>query len=258
MIKLFVLDIDGCISHPFRSPDWEAITQIRELNLQSREDDTIPSLTLCTGRPFPYAEAVAQWLDVRHPFVFESSLIYFPKDHRVQLPCTTEMAGTALNGSASQIPESLARFRTWLSEELLPSHPGAMMEFSKLMDAGVVSNDKELINRIYKRILQVTREHYPELEVHRTEASVNTVPAGNNKQAGFEQLCRELRVPLSQMAYIGDSEADIAPLQIVAMPFAPSNAIGRVQQTAEVIPLEATQAVLEAYRRIIQQNRNGS
>ncbi|MGM0507112.1 MAG: HAD family hydrolase [Bacteroidota bacterium] len=245
MIHLFVLDIDGCISHPFQSPDWEAITEIRELNLQSQKDPSIPSITLCTGRPFPYAEAVAQWLGIEHPFVFESSLLYFPKDHRV------------LTGHDG-IPEPLQRFRGWLTDELLPEHPGAMLEFAKMMDAGVVSNDKELINRIYKRILQVTREHYPELEVHRTDASVNALPMGNNKVAGMERIATELRIPHEQIAYIGDSGGDLEALKRVAKPFAPLNAIAEVKKVAQTLPEEATRAVLLAYRQLIDENRNSA
>src|SRR5690625_6841963 len=72
MIKLFVTDLDGCISYPYRTPNWDAIQEIRDLNIASRSNPEIPPLTICTGRPHPYAEAVAQWLDVRLPFVFES------------------------------------------------------------------------------------------------------------------------------------------------------------------------------------------
>src|SRR5690625_6436425 len=67
MIKLFVTDLDGCISYPYRTPNWEAIQEIRDLNIASRSIPEIPPLTICTGRPHPYAEAVAQWLDVRLP-----------------------------------------------------------------------------------------------------------------------------------------------------------------------------------------------
>ena len=72
MIKLFVTDLDGCVTDPFITPDWEAFSGIRELNLKSELDPSIPKLSICTGRPMPYAEAMAQILGIRIPFVFES------------------------------------------------------------------------------------------------------------------------------------------------------------------------------------------
>lgn len=277
MIDLFVLDIDGCISHPFESPDWAAVSEIRKLNLRSRRERDIPGLTLCTGRPFPYAEAVAQWLDIRLPFVFESAGLYLPDTARILSRYSSDRAagkpgidadsaensdpasegsGAAGNGRSLQ---PVIKFRRWLTDHLLPDYPNVMLEFSKMFDDGVVSPDREQIDRIYKQILEHARNHYPDLEVHRTDVSVNTLLAGNNKGAGFELLSRELDVPLAHMAYIGDSEGDIMPLKRVKMPFAPSNAIEPVRDIAEVLPGETSQAVLEAYRRIIGRNeRNRS
>lgn len=249
MIKLFVLDIDGCVSYPFETPHWESISEIRTLNVKSRNEDEIPSLTLCTGRPHPYAEAVAQWLDIKLPFVFESAALYHWKGNRVQ---------TILDGRNGLSLEPIRQIKKWLSDSVIPNYPDMILEFSKMMDAGVVSPDREQINQIYREIMEHTDKHYPELEVHRTEISVNILLAGNNKRTGFELLSGEIGTPLEQMAYIGDSEGDLLPLKSVKMPFAPMNAIDRVKEVAEVIPLETSQAVLEAYRRIIERNRNPS
>jgi hypothetical protein len=65
MIRLFVVDLDGCISFPFVTPDWEAINVIRDLNIASKHDPSIPPITICTGRPLPYAEAVAAYTTLR-------------------------------------------------------------------------------------------------------------------------------------------------------------------------------------------------
>ncbi len=72
MIKLFITDLDGCIAHPFLSPDWEALSKLKELNRLSKEREEIPALTICSGRPFPYVEAIGQWLGVEAPMIFES------------------------------------------------------------------------------------------------------------------------------------------------------------------------------------------
>lgn len=247
MITLFVLDIDGCISHPFKTPHWESISEIRKLNIQSRDIDVIPSLTICSGRPHPYAEAVAQWLDIRHPFVFESAALYHWKGNRIQ---------TILDGNIGISLEPIREIKKWLTDSVIPNYPDMMLEFSKLMDAGVISPDTNQINQIYEQIIDHIGQHYPDLEVHRTDISVNILLAGNNKRTGLELLSKELDLPLEQMAFIGDSDGDLLALESIRMPFAPSNAIDSVKKVAEVIPFETSQATLEAYKKIIARNRN--
>lgn len=244
MIKLFVTDLDGCISMPFTTPDWDAISRIRELNIKSRSDKTIPPLTICTGRPFPYAEAVAQWLDVRLPFVFESAGLYNWEGNRFV---------TAIDRKNGQL-EPIRQMKRWLREDLLPRYPGAEAEFSKLMDAGVVCPDEEMISRIHKEILDKTESEFPDLEVYATEISVNVLLAGNNKLQGLKLLSQSLNISLSEMAYIGDSSGDVPALNNVEMPFSPMNARQVAKDHAEVLPQFTTKAVLEAYERIIVRN----
>lgn len=244
MIKLFVTDLDGCISEPFKTPDWDAIQKIRNLNLKSRESEVIPPLTICTGRPFPYAEAVAQWLDIRHPFVFESAGLFHWDGHRFV------MAVEAANGKM----EPIQKMKKWLTEEVLPNFPGVNLEFSKLMDAGVVGKDLEQINQLHKLIMEKVEQDFPGLEVHATDVSVNTLMPGNDKLQGFKLLSEALDIQLSEMAYIGDSSGDVPALKKVKMAFSPQNARDIAKQHSVVIEKKTTSAVLEAYERIVEYN----
>src|SRR5690625_3523614 len=138
--QLFVLDIDGCISHPFQTPKWEAISEIRNLNRRSRSEEHIPMVTLCTGRPLPYAEAVAQWLDIRSPFVFESAALYNPAANRVETEVDAdEDAGEADLHEGSEILIPVREMKQWLRKAILRHYAGTAVEFSRMMDAAVVS-----------------------------------------------------------------------------------------------------------------------
>lgn len=246
MIKLFVTDLDGCIATPFETPDWEAITEIRRLNQASRTDKSIPALTLCTGRPFPYAEAVAQWLDVKIPFIFESAALYDWDANRVE----------TFFDDRRELLKPVEKFKQWLSEDLLPQYPGTMPEFAKMMDAGVVCPDPVLNLEIHSVIQEKVAAEYPELEVHYTEVSVNVLMAGQSKVRGIELLEKKLGIDRSAMAFIGDSTGDISAMKIVSQPFAPANALEQVKHHATVVEYETTQAVLEAYRSLIMANRS--
>lgn len=245
MIKLFVTDLDGCISHPFKTPKWEIINKIRELNLLSRTDETIPPLTICTGRPYPYAEAVAQWLDVRLPFVFESAALYIWEGNKIE---------TALS-SQDGVLEPIHNMKNWIQKDLLTSFPTAQFEFTKMMDAGIVCPDKSVVEKMYPLMKKKVEADHPELEIHKTDVSVNILMPGNNKLQGMKLLAEKVGVELSEIAYIGDSGGDIAALENVKLAFSPSNATAAVKKVTRNLESETTDAVLEAYQEVIELNR---
>jgi hydroxymethylpyrimidine pyrophosphatase-like HAD family hydrolase len=246
MIKLFVTDLDGCISHPFKTPEWNNIEKIRSLNIESRKSDIIPPLTICTGRPYPYAEAVAQWLDVRLPFVFESAGLYHWNGNRVE---------TALNNIQDDL-EPIFSMKEWIRSHILPEFPTANIEFSKMMDAGIVAPEKEVIDAIIPFVQEKIKTDFPLLEMHTTDISVNILMPGNNKLQGMKLLAESQNVSLSEIAYIGDTGGDVPALKEVKMPFSPSNATRAVKDVSENLDAETSSAVLMAYKKVIEFNRS--
>ncbi len=241
MIRLFVLDLDGCVSFPFKTPHWESISKVRAYNIQSQTDPSIPGLSICTGRPFPYAEAVAQWLDIQLPIVFESGGgVYFPDRQQIEL-----------SPVYIRNREKVKEIRNWLEELAEKEYPSALFEFSKVTDAGIVHSDLGVIDSIYQRALAKVSQGYPEFEVHHTEASVNIILKECNKGAGIRRISELTGIPLSEVAYIGDSSGDLAALQIAGRPFAPANATAAVRKISEVMQGKASKAVLEAYEKIM-------
>lgn len=245
MIKLFVTDLDGCISHPFKTPKWETINKIRELNLLSRTDETVPPLTICTGRPYPYAEAVAQWLDVRIPFVFESAGLYNWDGNKIE---------TALDSDDGAL-EPIHKLKKWIQTDLLTSFPTAQLEFTKMMDAGIVCPDKDVVEKMHPIMKEKVETDHPELEIHTTDVSVNILMPGNNKLQGMKLLANKVGVELDEIAYIGDTGGDVPALKNVKLAFSPKNATRAVKNVTTNLDVEATDAVLEAYQRIIELNR---
>lgn len=246
MIKLYVTDLDGCISFPFKAPNWDNLTQIRTLNLQSRSDNTVPPLSICTGRPYPYAEAVAQWLNVEIPFVFESAGLYLWNGNYIK---------TALQDEEVDL-KPIRELREWIKDVVIPEFPTAAVEFTKMMDAGVVASEKEVIDQIYLVIKKKVEQSYPSLEIHITDVSVNVLLGGNNKLQGMKLLASELNISLDEIAYIGDTGGDIPALRGVKMPFCPSNATRGVKDVSKEMPGRTSDAVLAAYREIIEYNRS--
>lgn len=245
MIKLFITDLDGCISTPFKTPDWDLLSQIRRLNEQSDHDMAVPPLSICSGRPFSYVEAVAQWLGITNHVVFESAGMYELSTNNIRfLPIFDDEA-----------EQHVQELKQWLRDEIVRRHQDLVIEFTKRMDAGIIHLDTAVIQEIYPPIKEYVNDQYPNFEVHHTDVSINIVLSDNNKRNGILKLCEIMDLDPMEVAYIGDSSGDIPGLKVVGRAFAPKNASDAVKEEAEVLEAEVTDAVLTAYRRIIQENR---
>jgi HAD superfamily hydrolase (TIGR01484 family) len=253
VIRLFVTDLDGCLSHPFRAPEWEPLVALTRLHARRAHDPHVPPLTLCTGRPLSYAAAVAQWLSVTTPILIESgSGMYDPVANRLSwAPSISARAEAALD-----------RLRPRIHRELVARFPGTMPEFDKQRDVGINNPDPAVIASLLEIITGMVRDLDAEdaalgdtgLEVHHTAISVNVIPRAANKGAGLHWLGEHLGIKLSEMAYIGDSGGDISALERAGMAFAPANAVDAVKAIATVTRGEATAGVLEAYQAVIAEN----
>jgi HAD superfamily hydrolase (TIGR01484 family) len=248
MIRYFLLDLDGCVTYPFQTPSWDSITKIREMQQLSLKVEHIPSLSICTGRPLPYAEAVAQWLDIRDVIIFESGGgFYHPPTNKL----------TWSPHFTSEIEEKSKEIKIWFSQVVMKQFPDMMFEFTKYTDVGVVHTDPDLIYRVYEMALNKIEKDFPEFEVHYTGVSVNIIVKTCNKASGLKHFADMQAVSMDEVAYIGDSSGDIQALELVGAPFAPANAINEVQERATVTRGEATDGVLEAYQALVELNKKG-
>lgn len=245
MIRYFLLDIDGCVTIPFQSPDWTSITRIRDLQQQSLNDENVPALSLCTGRPLPYTEAVAQWLGIRDMVIFESGGGFYH-------PVTNALTWSPHFTEGIRLKSM--ELRKWFREEVLSRFPGVMMEFTKHTDVGMVHTDINEIKKVYDIAVEKIADGYPEFEAHYTDVSVNIIVKACNKASGLQYFADQHGVTSDEIAYIGDSSGDIMALKWAGASYAPANAIEEVRSYASVLQGEATRGVLEAYQQIIARN----
>jgi HAD superfamily hydrolase (TIGR01484 family) len=248
VIKLLVTDLDGCISHPFNPPNWNAISQIKDLNEQSEESTVIPALTLCTGRPYPYAEAVAQWLNVRFPILFESGVgSYHPK--------TNNLLWSSI--ITPEIQDYFDEIRRWTEKEILPRYPNNLIEYTKKIDVGLVSPNKKDIMEMFDLMVERTKDRPDLVEVHNTDVSVNVIYKHCNKGTGLLWLSQLTGIEISEMAYIGDGMNDAPALELAPYSFAPFNSRIEAKNAAKmVLNSDSTHAVLEAYQFCINLNKS--
>ncbi|HEX7069182.1 MAG TPA: HAD family phosphatase, partial [Rhodothermales bacterium] len=75
MIRLFVSDIDGCLSEAYRPYDIPAFSRLAAMVADAGglgDKPGIPAFSLCSGRAFAYVEAMTQLLGISTPVLFEA------------------------------------------------------------------------------------------------------------------------------------------------------------------------------------------
>lgn len=240
MIKLFISDIDGCLSEPFQP---YALGSLQTLAAYAAEAGAAgqtarPAVTLCSGRPAPYVEAMAQALGLQVPVLFEAGAgMYDPVAARYAWhpDLSAELV--------AQI-EAVAR---WIVQHVIP---GTAMTFdhTKRTQAGLIGPDAGEVLAAMDALEAFVTANYPALRVVHTPVSVDVLPRILTKQQGVAWLAAHLGLRLDEIAFIGDTHGDLDALMVVGHSFAPANAIAEVRQAVQRVTAgRVIDGVLEAY-----------
>ena len=248
MIKLFVSDIDGCLSEPYQTMDIDRLLELSTWVKQAgrlHAHPHIPAFSLCSGRPIPYVECIAQLLGVVEPVLFESGGGMFN-------PRTAEVRWNPR--ITTEVQQHLDMVSEWMIADCLPG-TSMVFDYAKRTQAGLIGPEHSEITAAIPRIESFVKSNGLSLKVQPTHLSIDVVPIGMTKEHGMQWLADELNLDLSQMAYIGDSVSDIAALQIVGRSFAPSNASTPVLAEVDEVLGEQVQGVLNALTHCIDANK---
>ncbi|GAB4434862.1 MAG: hypothetical protein Kow0031_16630 [Anaerolineae bacterium] len=222
-LKLIVLDCDGVLSVGEAQPfNLELLARLAELNRRSRLGEAAPAVTLNTGRPSPYVEAVMQAIGGWQPALFE-------------------------NGAGMYLPPSYGFETTPLLAE---EHLAALAEILARVDAAIVRSGRGYWQP-GKRVCHSLFAHPPyaiadfTAEVQAIAAGVsadfavvpavlalNIFPAHINKGSGLQWLADVTGIEPAEMGGVGDSSSDVDFLRLVGRPAAPVNATPDVKAVA--------------------------
>ncbi|MCS3699704.1 hypothetical protein GGP80_001095 [Salinibacter ruber] len=242
MIELFITDIDGCLASPYEAYDLTGLDTLRRL---PHEADTAPALTLCSGRSYPYVEAMTQALGLTTPVLFEAGGGQFD-------PVAAQTAWSP--HLTDEVEAKLRTVERWFATECVPGTQ-ISIDHAKRTQTGVVSPKGDEIRALRPRTEQFVAEETPGLHVFATDISVDVVPPGITKRDGVEWLADRLGLALDETAYIGDAETDLEALNAVGTSFAPANADATVRaQVDHVTEGTVLDGVLEAFRYCRAQN----
>lgn len=250
MIKLFATDIDGCLAEPYEPYDLDGLATLRRSARDARalrEEGPSPALTICSGRPLPYVEAITQALALTTPVLFEAG------GGRYDPVAAQTTWSPRLTDEVEAKINSVER---WFLTKCVPGTK-LSLDYAKRTQAGVVSPDVEEILELRPQTEQFVAEEAPGLHVFSTDISVDVIPPGITKRDGLEWLADHLSVDLDEVAYIGDADGDLEALEAVGVSFAPANAQAVVRERVDHVTTGAViEGTLEAYRYCRAQNEN--
>lgn len=226
MIKLFLADIDGCLSEPYRPFRLDAFARLRAHAERAETDPRVPRFGLCSGRSYAYVEATAQAIGVRAPVLFESG------GGRFDLPA----ARITWHPNLTPVVEAeLATVRAFLTAQITPRSATVSYDYGKRAQAGIVSPVVGECDAFLPEIEAFVGAHTPALVAYRTPYSVDVVPRALTKVRAVEWLAAQEGLGMDEIAFIGDTQGDAAALRAVGAGFAPANADAEARAAAGVV-----------------------
>jgi hydroxymethylpyrimidine pyrophosphatase-like HAD family hydrolase len=238
-----ISDIDGCLGPESHAPlNADALAAIARANRASTRAATLtPTLTLCSGRPQPYAEALARLLSIRIPVICEMGVwIYDPRDNRFLMdPAIT--------------PDHLAMVRAaqaWIERDLCANH-GVIIQPGKSASISLWHPDTPRLMALAPTLQdRFAREGWP-LRVSNTVAWINCDLTFVSKATGIDRLAAMMGYTRDRLAGIGDTLGDMAIRERVAFFACPRNADPRLAARADYVsPYDDVEGVLDILARL--------
>lgn len=221
-----ICDIDGCLSPETSDPlDLDALAKIAAYNRSAQERGDMPVLTLCTGRPQPFAEAMTRLTQNRTlPLIAENGVwMYVPGENVYEMdPAITREQKRAVRDAAE-----------WLEEEFGPR--GVSQQPGKSASVSLYHPDTEYLKSIQPRITEeFARRSWP-MRVSMTWFYINCDLAHVNKGTGIARLVRRMGLDPKRLAGIGDTLSDVPIRENVAWFACPSNAAEAMRACADYV-----------------------
>jgi len=241
---LIISDNDGCLVAEDTSPlDLESLAKLAIHNRLAQSSRDRPILTLCTGRPQPFAEAMCRLLANRAaPCIAENGVwMYNPADNRYEMDPAITAAHRAAVREASD----------WIAAELGPK--GVSQQPGKAASVSLYHSDTEYLKSIGPRVRdEFARRGWP-LRVSMTWFYINCDLAHVSKGTGLDRLLAATSTMRDRLMGIGDTTGDMPIRERVAFFACPANAQDEIKKVADYVsPFAEAKGVVDIVERFAQ------
>ncbi len=237
-----ICDIDGCLSPESSGPfDVESLARIGEHNRRAARDQDRPVLTLCTGRPQPFAEGMCRLL--------QNSVLPLIAENGVWM---WDPATNAFVMDPAITPEhrrAVREAQAWLEEEF--GTLGVSQQPGKSASVSLYHPDPAYLRSICPRITEeFARRGWP-TRVSMTWFYINCDLKHVSKGTGIGRLMERTGLKKERLAGIGDTLGDELIRERVAWFACPANAAAEIRTRADFVAGEdEARGVVEILREI--------
>ncbi|CAN5685381.1 HAD hydrolase family protein [soil metagenome] len=240
---LVLCDIDGClVSEGQKALDIPALTRIAEHNRLALERGDRPIVTVCSGRPQPFAEAMCRLLgNLLMPCVCEMGVwVYHPGTNAYIMDPTITREHLRAVGEVA----------AWCQREFGPS--GVTQQPGKNASVTLFHPDTEYLKSLEAKLkAEFAARGWP-LRVSMTWLYINCDLAHVSKGTGLDRMLKDLQIPRARLAGIGDTIGDLCIAQRVGMFACPSNAAPAIKEHAHLIVKKAeAEGVVEILEQLV-------
>ena len=232
-----VSDIDGCLAPESHAPmDSTTLLSIRSHNLAAIERRDRPVLTLCSGRPLPFGEALARMLaNSVMPIICENGVwLYDPRSN-------TYLRDPAITADHQQMVGEASR---WVEIELGPK--GVVIQPGKTSSIALYHDDTAYLRSLEGEVRAAFTAHAWTFRVSMTWLYINCDLAHVSKSTGIDRLVSMMGLDRNRLAGIGDTPADVTIAERVAYFCCPANAAPGIKPRANYIsPHDEARGVLD-------------
>jgi hydroxymethylpyrimidine pyrophosphatase-like HAD family hydrolase len=225
-VELIVLDVDGVLSKGEAQPfDLSLFERLADLNRRARQGEPVPAVTLNTGRPSPYVEAVMQAIDGWQPALYESGAgLYFPQTYQFQTtPLLTPNQATVLQEIVNRLDQTVVQSGRayW--------QPGKTICYS------LIARPPLTITDFYAEVKSTVAKISDQFVVTPAIFALNIHPTAVNKGTGLQWLAQVTGVDPARIGGVGDSAGDVDFLRLVGYSAAPANVTDEVKAVVRYI-----------------------
>jgi hydroxymethylpyrimidine pyrophosphatase-like HAD family hydrolase len=240
---LVICDIDGClVSEKQEAFDLPALAQVAEHNRLAMQQGDRPLVTLCTGRPQPFAESICRLIgNVHTPCVCEMGVwVYDPGTNRYEMdPAITD-----------QHRQAVAQLGAWCHERF--GAQGVTQQPGKNASVTLWHPDTAFLQTLAPQVeAQCARAGWP-FRVSMTWYYINCDLRHVSKGTGLDRLLAGLGLRRERLAGIGDTASDKCIAERVGFFACPANAHAAIKEHAHYVsPLPEARGVVDILQRLI-------
>lgn len=238
-----VCDIDGCLCDENGEPfDLTNLAHVREHNERAISAGDRPIVTVCTGRPIGFAEAMTRLIgNTRLPAIGEMGVwLHHPHNAQSELDpaITTEHLESVL-GLENHFHEVLR-------------HEGVTMQPGKAASVTLWHEDTEHLRlRVFPNVREICEANGWPFRVSMSWYYINCDLAHISKASGIARFKEITGFSSDRLAGIGDTTSDLAIREQVSFFACPANALDEIKDVADYVASKPeAEGVVEILSRI--------